>query len=241
MTDADLLDQVADANGALAVAGQRDMVWGHVSLRSPDGRGVLMKAAALGFEEIGRDQVLLVSPEGEVLEGHGRRHIEFFIHTEIMRARPDVNAVVHTHSVNAAAFGSLDTPLRPLNHDAALFLLPELPRFTRSGDLIRDAEIGAALAATLGDARGVLIPGHGMVTVGESLASAVMHAVLLDHACRLQLEALAAGGPQRWSSDAEVASKQQNLWTTQQVDDGYRYLVRRAVASGFGSAIPSQH
>ena len=47
-----------------------------------------MKASGLGFEEVGPDQVLLVSWDGEVLEGTGRRHVEFPIHTEVMRARP---------------------------------------------------------------------------------------------------------------------------------------------------------
>ena len=65
-----------------------DMVWGHVSVRDPDGRGIWMKPHMYGFEEIEREQVLLVTFDGDVLEGKGRRHGEYPIHTEIMRARP---------------------------------------------------------------------------------------------------------------------------------------------------------
>jgi ribulose-5-phosphate 4-epimerase/fuculose-1-phosphate aldolase len=226
--DAVLRQEVVDANGALAAAGQSDLVWGHVALRSPDGRGVIMKASGHGFEEVGAEQIVLVSPDGEVLEGSGRRHLEFFIHTEIMRARPDVHAVVHTHSEPAAAFASLEVPLRPLTHDAVPFLTPDIPRFLHSGNLIASAELGRLLADDLGDAAGILIPGHGMVTVGGSLHVAVMRAALLDRACRVQLQALAAGGPRRWSSDEEVAAKQAGLWTDAQLRAGYDYLVRRA-------------
>ena len=94
----------AVANRALGAGGQSDMVWGHASVRDPGGRGVWMKAASWGFEEIGPDQVVLVSPDGDVLDGAGRRHIEYPIHTQVMLARDDVNAVVHTHPPAACAF-----------------------------------------------------------------------------------------------------------------------------------------
>jgi hypothetical protein len=60
----------------------------------------------------------------------GPRHIEYPIHTEIMAARPDVGAVVHTHSPTACAFAALDVPLRPLDHAGSLFCYPDIPRFT---------------------------------------------------------------------------------------------------------------
>ena len=113
---------------------------------------------------------------------------------------------------------------------AAPFLAPDVVRFTRTGDLIATAELGAALAAAVGDTAGCLIPGHGFVTVGADIAAAVMHAALLERACRIQLDAMAAGGPARWSSDAEVAHEQAELWSARQLRAGYDYLVRRADA-----------
>jgi ribulose-5-phosphate 4-epimerase/fuculose-1-phosphate aldolase len=224
-TDGDRL-AVTEANWALHAAGQSDLVWGHVSLRMPGG-SALMKASGLGFEEIGLDDLVVVDRDGKVRAGTGPRHIEYCIHTEILAARPDVRSVAHTHSLAAAAFASMAEPLRPLTHDAIPFLAPDIPRFTRSGNLIATRQLGKELADCLGDGHGCLIPGHGMVTVGESLSSAVMHATLLDRACRVQLRAMAAGGPRRWSSDAEVAEKQASLWTDKQLRAGYEYLVRR--------------
>ena len=95
---------VVAAHRALAVAGQGDLVWGHAALRDPDGRGVWTKASGWGFEEISEERVVLVSPEGEVLAGTGARHIEYPIHTEVLRTRPQAGAVVHTHSRAATAF-----------------------------------------------------------------------------------------------------------------------------------------
>ncbi|SMC52142.1 class II aldolase/adducin family protein [Kibdelosporangium aridum] len=223
-------EQVADvvrAHHALAVAGQDDMVWGHVSIRDRAGRGIWMKAAGWGFEEVEPDRVLLVSWDGEVLEGEGKRHIEYPIHTGVMAVRSDVDCVIHTHATAASAFASLEVPIRAINHDGVLFTEPDIPRFTRTGSLIRTQELGESLAETLGDARACLIPQHGLVAVGTDVAHAVMHAVLLDRACGIQLTAMAAGGPKRWSDPAEVALKTAECWPPSQIEAGWNYLARK--------------
>jgi len=143
----ELRDDVALGCRILGLEDQGDFVWGHVSARDPAGRGVWMKASTLGFEEIGPDQVILVSWDGEVLEGEGRRHAEYPIHTEVMRGRPDVHGVVHTHAPWAVAFAATEHPLRPVSHEATLFVPPDVARFTETGDLILTAELGASLAA----------------------------------------------------------------------------------------------
>ena len=222
------IDETVMASRALAAAGLTDMVWGHASIRDPDGRGVWMKASGWGFEEIGPDEVLLVSDGGEVLEGDGKRHIEYPIHTEIMNRRPDVGCVVHTHAPALSAFASLDQPLRPISHDGVLFCDPQIPRFTDTGALIADAKLGQALAKTLGDTCAVLMPQHGAVTAGPNVAAAVMYAVLLERACRTQLMAMAADGPIIWSDNDEAAFKREQIWNPGQLEAGWKYLVRLA-------------
>jgi len=192
-----------------------------------------MKAAGWAFEEVTEDRVVLVSPGGEVLAGTEKRHKEYPIHTRVMAARPEVTAVVHSHASSAVAFASLDVPLRAVSHDAVSFLDPDVPRFTDTGDLITTDELGDALAGTLGDAAGVLIPGHGLVTAGETVAAAVMRAVLLNRACATQLQALQAGGPSRWSGDEEVRAKRETVASPAMLQSGYDYLVRCADAGSF--------
>jgi L-ribulose-5-phosphate 4-epimerase len=215
------------ANQALAVAGQTDLIWGHASVRDPDGRGVWIKAASWGLDEVTEERVHLVSREGEVLAGSGRPQYEYPIHTEIVAALDEVGAVVHTHAPAAVAFASLGVPLRAISHEGALFTEPDVPRFTRTGSLIRTAELGAALAATLGTNPACLIPQHGLVTVGPDAATAVMHAVLLERACHLHLMAASAGGPALWSDRDEVMRKRKEMWTQIQLHGGYEYLVRK--------------
>ena len=222
------VEQTVRASRALAAAGLGDLVWGHAAVRDPAGRGVWMKAAGWGFEEVDRHRVLLVSRDGTVVEGPGPRHIEYPIHTEIMARRADVGCVVHTHAPALSAFASLDTDLLPISHDGVLFCEPQLPRFTGTGALIASAELGAALAEALGDARACLMPQHGAVAVGPDAATAVMHAVLLERACRTQLLALAAGGPAVWSDRAEAEFKRDQVWNPEQRRAGWQYLVRRA-------------
>jgi L-ribulose-5-phosphate 4-epimerase len=220
--------EVAEASLALAAAGLTDMVWGHAAVRDPGGRGVWMKASGWGFEEVTEERVVLVSPEGEVLSGDGRRHVEYPIHTEIMRARPDVGATVHTHAPALSAFACLDMPVLPVSHDGVLFSDPQVSRFTGTGALIATSELGAALADALGDRRACLMPSHGAVTVGPDVATAVMYAVLLERACRAQLMALSAGDPKVWSDADEAALKREQVWNPAQVQAGYGYLIRKA-------------
>jgi L-ribulose-5-phosphate 4-epimerase len=224
----DVITEATEAGLALAAAGLSDMVWGHAAIRDPDGRGVWMKASGWGFEEVTDDRVVLVSPDGGVLSGNGSRHIEYPIHAEIMRRRPDVGCTVHTHAPALSAFACLDVPLLPISHDGVLFSDPPVPRFTRTGALIASAELGAALADTLGEARGCLMPSHGAVTAGPDAATAVMYAVLLERACRTQLMALAAGDPKTWSDADEAEFKREQVWNPRQVQAGYQYLLRKA-------------
>jgi ribulose-5-phosphate 4-epimerase/fuculose-1-phosphate aldolase len=222
-----LREEVALGCRMLALEDQGDFVWGHVSARDPEGRGVWMKAATLGFEEVRPEDVLLLDWDGEVLEGAGRRHAEYPIHTEVMRARDDAHSVVHTHAPHAVAFAATEEPLRPLSHEATLFVPPDVPRFTKTGDLILTAELGADVAAALGSGPAAFLVHHGVVTCGAEVPTAVMAAILLERACRTQLRAAAGGGPRTWSSDAEALSKREHCYPPQLLRQAWDYLARR--------------
>ena len=203
---------------------QGDLVWGHVSARDPGGRGVWMKAAGLGFDEIGPDDVILVSWEGEVLEGDRGRHTEYPIHTELIRARDDVGSVVHTHAPWSVAFASTEQPLRPMSHDGTLFVPPDIARFTKTGDLIVTGELGRDVAACVGGRNAALLVHHGIVTCGADVPTAVMTAVFLERACRANIRATAGGGIKTWSSDEEALAKRSHVYSPHAA---WAYLARR--------------
>jgi len=86
-----------------------------VTLRLPGGDGrFLMKPAGIGLEEMTPDGIITVDREGERIDGTMPRHNEVFIHSEILRVRSDIAAVVHTHPPHAVAFSSLGRPLLPV-------------------------------------------------------------------------------------------------------------------------------
>lgn len=228
MTPEQARELTVQASHALAGAGHVDMVWGHVAVRDPEGRGIWIKAPGWGLEEVTDERVQLVSFDGDLLVGEGKPHKECHIHLQAMLARSELGATVHTHARAAVSFAALDVPLLAISHDATIFGGEDVPRFRVTGNLITTAELGQALAATLGDAPGALLPKHGMIAVGTGVPAAVMHAVLLDRACHNQLVAQAAG-PIRIHSDVEEAiAKRAECWSEDQLAAGWRYLLRNA-------------
>src|SRR5215831_17975280 len=120
MTDA-LREKLVQAGRVLVSEDHGDYVAGHVTLRLPDGDGrFLMKPAGIGLEEMTPDNIITVDREGERVGGTMPRHSEVFIHSEILRARSDIVAVVHTHPPHAVAFSSLGRPLLPVGNDGAI-------------------------------------------------------------------------------------------------------------------------
>lgn len=226
MSDA-LRSLVATSSQILAAAGHGDLVWGHASARDPSGRGVWIKSAEWGLEEVTAERVHLVDGDGFVLEGEGTRHSEFPLHTEIMAARPDVGGVVHTHPPNAVALAATGQPLRAVSHAANYFVPPEVPRFTRTADLILSRELGRSVALTLGRASALFLVNHGMVAVGPTLQAATVAAVLLERACAQQLLTHTAAGWPTWSTSEESLSKREHIHHDEAVAAVWDYLVRR--------------
>ena len=222
---AKLREEVALACRILGHEGQGDTVYGHVSARDPGGRGFWMKPAAMGLEEIQASDLLLVDLEGKVLSGRRPRHIEYPIHSEIYRARGDVQAVVHTHPEHATAFSSLRVPLRPISHEASLFVPPDVPRFSDTTDLIVDAPLGRAVATALGNAWALLLENHGVVTAGPTVMDATLRAFFLEKAARVQL--LAGGREQTWTSDTEALAKREHVYAARGQANVWAYLTRR--------------
>lgn len=205
---------VAEANHILFHQGVVD-AFGHVSARDkrdPD-HFLLARNMAPAMVDPSDIQVFDLYANSE---DNRRPYLERFIHSEIYRARPDVNAVVHSHSPSVIPFGVSSLPLRPVFHMAG-FLAEGVSRFeirdvagARSDLLIRDEALGKALARSLGQAPVVLMRGHGSVAVGESLELAVYRAVYTEKNAQLQREAMALGDATFLTSEEGQASAASN-------------------------------
>lgn len=217
---------VATASRVLASQEHDDLIWGHASARDTDDRGVWIKAAEWSLAEVTSDRVHLVGWDGSVLDGEGARHSEYPIHTEIMAARSDVGAVVHTHPPHAVALAATGQPLLPVSHAASMFVPPAVPRFTETTDLILTPELGKQVAADLGDAPAMFLVNHGIVVVGPDLPTATVRAVVLERACRQQLLTAAFGGWPSWSDPDEALIKRAHIYSPRAVSAVWDHLVR---------------
>jgi L-fuculose-phosphate aldolase len=206
MTDT-LRNTLVEAGRILASEGQGDYVAGHITVRLPDQPNrFLMKPAGIGIEEMTRDNIITCDIEGGKVEGAMPRHNEVFIHSEILRARPDIACVIHTHAPHAVAFSSLGKPLLPVGNDG-IYFHNRLPVFSETTDLIIDQTRGKAVAGCLGPNQALLLRNHGVVTAASSIEEAVWVALKLEKACKVQLMAEWAGGPKLTAHTADIEPK----------------------------------
>jgi ribulose-5-phosphate 4-epimerase/fuculose-1-phosphate aldolase len=198
--DTKLLDDLVAANRILVDQGVLDG-YGHVSVRHDRDPNRYLMSRSLAPELVTAADIMEYDLDSNPVDARGRSmFIERFIHGEIYKARPDVKAVVHSHSPSVIPFGVTGVPLRPLYHMSA-FLAGGVPVFdVRSATgqmtdmLVRDPARGRALAQTLGGHAVALMRGHGAVAVGPSVPHVVFRSVYTEVNARLQTQAMTLGG-----------------------------------------------
>jgi ribulose-5-phosphate 4-epimerase/fuculose-1-phosphate aldolase len=197
---AEILEELALASHILADQGIVDG-FGHVSMRHPDRPDIYLLSRSKAPEAVVPSDILQFTLDSELLTpGDHHTFLERFIHGEIYAARPDVIAVVHSHSHSVLPLGVTRVePLRSVCHMGG-FLGVATPVFeirdVRGAEtdlLVRDRELGQALAASLGDHTAVLMRGHGVTVVGISLRQAVFRSVYTEINARLQTQAMQIG------------------------------------------------
>ena len=202
-----LVEDLVAANRILAMEGVLD-AYGHVSVRSDANPAHFYMSRSMAPYLVTAADVMEHGPDSEPIGDTRKAYLERFIHGELYRQRPDVMAVVHSHSDSVIPFGITQGKLRPVYHMAS-FLWSGVPvydirRSTPENDLlIRDARLGRELAQSLGACSCVLMRGHGMTVVGDSLPEVVFRAVYTDTNARLQGLASQLGGPVEFLSDVE--------------------------------------
>lgn len=232
MTDAEQtaqLEELAAAHRFLAVEGHEDRTSGHLSWRDPDGRGFWMKRSHIGMDEaMGPADMILVDWDGTTLAGTGRRHFEWPIHAEILRVRPDVHAVGHTHAFYSQIFASTNEPLRAIGKEGAWF--DDQPKFQETCSLIRTPELGVRVAARLGNADAVFLMSHGIAFVGSSIRECTMVGIYLEAAVRAQCTIAMTGFAYTWPSDEDLRAKRAQTRTPSGIDNYWDYMLRRDAA-----------
>jgi HCOMODA/2-hydroxy-3-carboxy-muconic semialdehyde decarboxylase len=210
--DAENIADLVIANHILADQGVVDG-FGHVSVRSVKNPNHYFISRSRAPALVTADDIMEYDLDDNPIDAKGRKsYLERFIHSEIYKARPDVQAVVHSHSPAVIPFGVSTVPLRPISHMAG-FLVHDVPVFEireAGGDatnmLITDQYLGAALAKKLDNCAAVLMRGHGDTVVGQSLKVAVFRAIYTEMNARIQSEAIKLGGDITYLNEAEAAN-----------------------------------
>jgi ribulose-5-phosphate 4-epimerase/fuculose-1-phosphate aldolase len=203
-----LIEDLVAASRVLAMHEVLD-AYGHVSARSDKHPERFIMSRSLAPALVTAADLMELDADSEPLRRDKRKgFIERYIHGEIYRARPEVMAVVHSHSASVIPFGVSRTKLRPVYHMGS-FLWSGVPVFEirklreENDLLVRDRPLGQALAGALGRCSCVLMRGHGMTVVGDSVPEAVFRAIYTEMNARLQLQATRLDGPIEFLSDEE--------------------------------------
>jgi len=167
---------------------------GNVGARLADER-IAITPASMDYEEMTPDDVVIVEPDGSPSEGRHVPSSELAIHVAIFAARPDVQAIVHTHSPFATTFSAARREIPAAHYVLALLVAP-------GRDTLRVApyatfgteELARNAVATLGDDQAVLLANHGAIAVAGSLASALGRAERVEEVAMLAWRAERIGG-----------------------------------------------
>jgi ribulose-5-phosphate 4-epimerase/fuculose-1-phosphate aldolase len=196
--------EIATACRVLAARGLADGILGHISLRVDE---TTLLVRCRGSQERGLafttpDDIRLVDLDGaaagpgELDSGYSTPN-ELPLHTEVLRARPEVSSVVHAHPPAVVAADLAGLAVRPI---VGAFDIPGMrlaaggvPVYPR-GVLVRNRKLAAEMVAALGERPVVVLRGHGLTSAAESVEQAVLQAVSVDTLSRLSLAVVSAGG-----------------------------------------------
>jgi L-fuculose-phosphate aldolase len=202
----ELKQQLADALSMMERAEVIDFN-GHMSCRLPGTDHVLINAGKSVRSALTADDIIAIDMDGKPVAGDVVPPMEFHIHTEIYRRRPDVNAVAHTHPVWSTLFSMTGQPVLPVTMQAAV--MGPIRTFGKTAS-INQKPLGEELAQALGDDRVVMLKSHGAVIAGADIVEAFVLAIYLEETARRQYLAMPLGKPYTLSA-AEVEKIGANL------------------------------
>jgi L-ribulose-5-phosphate 4-epimerase len=166
---------------------------GNVSARDPSSGLVVIKPSGLRYEELTPEKLVVVDPDGKLVDGSLRPSSDTTSHLVIYRELPAVNGVVHTHSTFATAFAAVGRPIPAVLTAIADEFGGQIPCAGYAP--VGGTEIGRAVVEEIGDSPAILLQNHGVFTVGRTAEEAVKAAVMVEDAARTVFFALQLGSP----------------------------------------------
>lgn len=199
-----LRQETLDTARALVRYGLVWMAGGTVCARDPETGYVVVTPSGLDYAGLSAADMVVTTLDMALVEGSFRPSVALNLWTAILRARPDVHGIVHTHSPYATAFSVVGTPIPIITETMANW-------FRQPIQVARYAHVEAehfltAPVEALGDGFAVLLGRHGPITVGANLAHALERAVTLEESAQIYVAARSIGAPQVFSAEEALAS-----------------------------------
>src|SRR5947209_6443995 len=181
-------ERLAGAFRLFAEFGFDEGVAGHITARDPERLDHFwVNPFGLHFGRIRVSDLILVNHEGDVVEGRGAVNLAAFaIHSRIHKARPDVVAAAHAHSLYGKSWSTLGRLLDPLTQDACAFYEDHVVFDDYTGVVV-EVEEGRRIATALGSYKAAILRNHGLLTVGGSPDAAAWFFIAMDRSCHAQL------------------------------------------------------
>ncbi|MFK8019992.1 MAG: class II aldolase/adducin family protein [Pseudomonadales bacterium] len=172
-------------------------VAGHVTVRDPEFPDRFwVNPFGHNFKLMTVSDLICVDHTGEVVIGDRPVNAAAFaIHSELHKARPDVIAAAHSHSMYGRTFSTLGKPLKMISQDATMFYNDVALCDDGSGAVVVDTEVSRKMGVSLGQKKALIHQNHGLITTGGSVDAAVWWFIALERLCQSQLLAESAGTP----------------------------------------------
>jgi L-ribulose-5-phosphate 4-epimerase len=182
--------------GAGLEAHRRGIVYGtagNFSIRDPESALVAISPTGMAYGRMAPADVCIVDLDCAVVDGCRKPSSETPMHTMIMKRRPGIGAIVHTHSHYSTVVSTFKSCLPPILTETVLVLGPRIP-VTRYGET-GTPDIGESILEVMEDeTRAVIMKNHGLICFGTSFEEALVYAMICEEAARVYIDALAANG-----------------------------------------------
>lgn len=164
---------------------------GNISARLEDG-SVCLTPSSVEYTTMTLDDLVIVDLDGAVLQGERGPTSEKDLHLSVLRAYPEIGAVIHTHAVHATMFALAHEPIPAVIEEVVFYLGGEVPCCDYRGTGTR--ELGDEVASKLADRGAALVANHGLVTCAPTLAKALHNAALAERTAQIVWGTRAMGG-----------------------------------------------
>jgi L-fuculose-phosphate aldolase len=190
---ADLREQVVQVGMEALARGIVHGTAGNMSIRDPESGLIAISPSGIPYPDVTPADIVIVNDAGDIVDGRRKPSSETPLHTMIMRARPDVRAIVHTHSHYSTVVSCIRPYLPPILTEVCLVVGARVP-VTRYG-LTGTPDFGESVIEVLEpDSRAIILKNHGLICFGDSFAAALGIAEVVEEAARVYVNALAANG-----------------------------------------------